>query len=298
LKPAGRWVKAWGEEEFPMTSWTFVDGEWHEGNVPLFGSLTHAVWLSSIVFDGARAFDGLVPDLDLHSQRTVDSARVMGLNPTHDAEAIAGLSREGVRKFAPGAELYIRPMFFGQDGFIVADPDSTKFALTINENPMPEDNGFKACLSSFRRPSPESAPTDAKASCLYPNVARAMREAVGRGFDNAVALDMNGNVAEFSTANLFMVKDGIAHTPVPNGTFLNGITRQRVIHLLRDSGVEVVERTLIWAEVLDADELFSTGNYAKVAACKQIEDRSLQPGPIAAKARELYFDFSRSQPLD
>ncbi len=173
-----------------------------------------------------------------------------------------------------------------------------KFALVIEERPLPENKGFKACLSSFRRPSPESAPTEAKASCLYPNVARALREAVGRGFDNAVTLDMNGNVAEFATANLFMVKDGVAHTPVPNGTFLNGITRQRVIRLLRDSGVEVVERTLTWAEVLDADELFSTGNYAKVSSCKQVEDRPLQPGPIAKKARDLYFDFSRSQPLD
>jgi len=281
-----------------MASWTFVDGEWHDGNVPLFGALTHAVWLSSVVFDGARAFDGLVPDLDRHAARTVDSAHILGLNPTHDAEQITGLAREGVRKFDAGAELYIRPMFFGQDGFVVPDPDSTKFALVINERALPEDKGFKAGLSPFRRPSPETAPTDAKASCLYPNVARAVREAVGRGFDNAVTLDMNGNVAEFATANLFLVKDGVAHTPVPNGSFLNGITRQRVIRLLRDSGVEVIERTLAWSDVHDADELFSTGNYAKVASCTQIEDRPLQPGPIAKKARDLYFDFARSQPLD
>jgi len=279
-----------------MASWTFVDGEWGEGNVPLFGSLTHAVWLSSVVFDGARAFDGLAPDLDRHAARTVDSARIMGLNPTHDAAEIIGLAREGIQKFAAGAALYIRPMFFGQEGFIVADPDSTKFALVIDERALPENNGFKACLSPFRRPSPEAAPTDAKASCLYPNVARAMREAVGRGFDNAVMRDPTGNVAEFSTANLFMVKDGIVHTPVPNGTFLNGITRQRVIRCLRDSGVDVVERTITWPELCDADELFSTGNYAKVSSCKQIEDRPLQPGPIAKMAHDLYFEFARSQP--
>ncbi|MCP4329211.1 MAG: branched-chain amino acid aminotransferase [Alphaproteobacteria bacterium] len=281
-----------------MTSWTYVDGEWQEGNVPLFGSLTHAVWLSSVVFDGARAFDGLVPDLDRHSERTIRSAETMGLKPTHKAEEIHALSKEGVRRFSPGAELYIRPMFFGQEGFVVPDPDSTKFALVLTERPLPEDKGFTACLSSFRRPAAESAPTDAKASCLYPNVARALREATGRGFDNAVKLDMTGNVAEFATANLFMVKDGVAHTPSANGTFLNGITRQRIIRLLQDSGTEVVERTITWPEILDADELFSTGNYAKVTACKQIEDRPLQPGPTAKKARELYFEFSRSQPVD
>ncbi len=281
-----------------MTSWTYVNGAWHEGNVPLFGSVTHAAWLSSIVFDGARAFDGLAPDLDLHSERTVGSAHCMGLNPTHTAEEITGLALDGVKKFSPGAEIYIRPMFYGQEGFVVPDPESTNFALVLTEKSLPEDNGFKACLSPFRRPTPDSAPTDAKASCLYPNVARALRDAMARGFDNAVKLDMNGNVAEFSTANLFIVKDGIALTPIPNRTFLNGITRQRVIKLLRDKGVEVVERTLTWQEVLDADEVFSTGNYAKVAACSQIENRPLQPGPIARMAREQYFEFARSQPVD
>jgi branched-chain amino acid aminotransferase len=280
-----------------MTSWTYFEGAWHEGNVPLFGSLTHAVWLSSVVFDGARAFDGLAPDLDRHAQRTVDSASTMGLHATKTAEEIAGLAREGVKKFSPGAELYIRPMFFGQEGFVVPHPESTHFALVMTETPLPRAKGFSACLSPFRRPTPDSAPTDAKASCLYPNVARALRDATQRGFDNAVKLDMNSNVAEFATANLFIVKDGVAVTPVPNGTFLNGITRQRVIKLLRDAGVEVVERTVTWPEVRDADEVFSTGNYLKVSACTQIEERSLQPGPVAKKAHDLYFEFARSQPV-
>jgi len=280
-----------------MTSWTYFEGAWHEGNVPLFGSLTHAVWLSSVVFDGARAFDGLAPDLDRHAGRTVNSALTMGLHPTMSAEEITGLAKEGIGKFAPGAELYIRPMFFGQEGFVVPHPESTHFALVLTETPLPRNKGFTACLSPYRRPTPESAPTDAKASCLYPNVARALRDAAERGFDNAVKLDMNSNVAEFATANLFIVKDGAAITPIPNGTFLNGITRQRIIHLLRDAGTEVVERSLTWAEVRDADEIFSTGNYSKVAACTQIEDRPLQPGPVAKKAYDLYHDYARSQPV-
>lgn len=282
-----------------MTSWTYVDGDWREGNVPLFGSMTHAVWLSSVVFDGARAFEGLVPDLDRHAARTVDSARRMGLAPAIGADEIAGLARDGVRRFGPGAELYVRPMFFAEDGFVNPDPDSTRFALVLWELPMPRDDaGFSACLSSFRRPTPDAAPTDAKASCLYPNVARSLREASEKGFKNAVVRDANGNVAEFATANLFIARDGVAHTPVPNGTFLNGITRQRVMRLLRDAGTEVVERTLTWEDVADADEVFSTGNYLKVASCTQIGERPLQPGPIAKKARDLYWDFARTQPLD
>ncbi len=273
---------------------TYVDGRWQEGNVPLFGSMDHATWLSSVVFDGARAFDGLTPDLDLHCQRAIASAKEMGLAPPVGAEEIEALALEGVKKFSEGAALYIRPMFFGKDGFLVPEPESTKFALVIEIMEMPTTTGFSACLSPFRRPAPDTAPTAAKASCLYPNVARMVRDATARGFDNAVVLDLLGNVAEFATANLFIVKDGIAHTPVPNGTFLNGITRQRIIKLLGEAGIEVRERRLTFEEVRDADEVFSSGNYAKVSPANRIEDRHLQPGPVAKKAKELYMEFARA----
>jgi branched-chain amino acid aminotransferase len=275
-----------------MQFWTYFEGEWREGNVPLLGSTSHATWLSSVVFDGARAFDGMTPDLDLHAARAVDSARKMGLNPPVDAARIVALALDGVRRFPEGAELYIRPMFWGEDGFIVPDPDGARFALVIHELPFPDPQGFSACLSSYRRPSPETALTDAKAGCLYPNVARALKEATARGFQNAVKLDLDGNVAEFATANLFMLRDGVALTPAPNGTFLNGITKQRVAGLLRDDGIEVIEGRLTWDELLEADEVFSTGNYAKVLACTRLEDRVFEVGPVARRARELYLEFA------
>ena len=152
--------------------------------------------------------------------------------------------------------------------------------------------GFSMTLSPFRRPSVEYAPTDAKAACHYPNSARALREAQKRGFDNAVLLDPLGKVSEFAISNIFYAKDGVVHTPVPNGTFLNGITRQRVIKLLRGAGIEVHERSVSWPEVLAADEIFSTGNFAKVMPVTRIEDQSLQPGPMFKRARELYWDFA------
>ena len=138
--------------------------------------------------------------------------------------------------------------------------------------------------------------TEAKAGALYPNVARCVRDALEQGFDNAVVLDGNGNVAEFASANLFLVRDGVAVTPIANGTFLAGITRSRVIDLLREAGVGVEERRVTFEEVKAADEVFSTGNYGKVLPCTQVEDRDLQPGPVYRKARELYFDWARSQP--
>ena len=107
-------------------------------------------------------------------------------------------------------------------------------------------------------------------------------------------LDGLGNVAELATANLWIGKDGAAHTPVDNGTFLSGITRQRVAKLLRDAGVAVHERTLTWEDIMDADEVFSTGNYGKVLPINRVESRNLQAGPIYTRARELYWDFAHA----
>ncbi|MBV9522157.1 MAG: branched-chain amino acid aminotransferase [Alphaproteobacteria bacterium] len=275
-----------------MKALTYIDGIWHDGNPPILGPMTHAMWLSSIVFDGARAFEGVTPDLDKHCERAVQSAKHMGLAPMLTAGEIHELARDGVRQFPRGAELYIRPMFWAEEGFIAPLPESTRFALSVYESPMPSAKGFAACLSSFRRPAPDMAPTNAKASCLYPNSGRAISEALGKGFDNAVVLDPSGNVAEFATANLFIVKDGIAHTPAANGTFLAGITRSRVLHLLRKAGIGVHERTVSFGEVQNADEIFSVGNYGKVLPVTRLEKRDLQPGPIYTRARQMYWEYA------
>jgi branched-chain amino acid aminotransferase len=271
---------------------TFFKGQWLEGNPGIIGPMSHCMWLSSVVFDGARAFEGVTPDLDLHCERVVASAHALGLAPMLTAGEIQELALDGIGRFPAGSALYIRPMFFAEEGWVMPDAASTAFCLTIHESPMPATQGFTACLSSKRRPLPGTAPTDAKASALYPNAGLAIREAMARGFDNAILLDPLGNVAEFATANLFIAKDGAAHTPVCNGTFLNGITRRRVIGLLRDAGVPVFERTISWAEVLDADEVFSTGNYSKVVPVTKVEDRTFPNGPVGRRARGLYWDFA------
>ncbi len=137
-------------------------------------------------------------------------------------------------------------------------------------------------------------PVDAKAGCLYPNNARAIFEARARGFDNAVMCDLLGNVAELATSNIFMAKEGAVYTPAVNGTFLAGITRQRVIHLLRNAGVNVVEKALKYKDFCEADEIFSTGNYSKVVPVIRIDDRTLPHGPFYTRARELYWSFAHS----
>jgi branched-chain amino acid aminotransferase len=271
---------------------TYFNGQWNEGNVPLYGAMDHSVWLGSSVFDGARAIRGKLPDLRPHLERVVRSAEKLGLCCPLSVEVMEKLVREGVAQFPADAELYIRPLVFGSDGFLIPVPEKSGFALTLFDAPLPAFNGFSACLSTLLRPQASMAPTDAKASALYANSTRAMREAKARGFDQAIMLDAEGHVAEFASSNLFLVTaDGKVVTPVDNGTFLAGITRARVMQLLNQAGVEVEQRSVKPAELNTAREIFSTGNYGKVTPCVRYEDRELGAGPVARQARELYLAF-------
>ncbi len=278
-----------------MEPQTWLDGVWHAGNPPIFGPMTHGAWMASVAFDGARAFEGVMPDLDRHAARAIASARSLGLAPKISAGEIAALAVEGVGRFPEGAELYIRPLFWADDGFVEPDAESTRFMLTLFEMALPAaDATVTAALAEERRPRPTMAPTDAKASCLYPNVQRMLRKARERGFSTALVLDPDDKVAEFATANLFMVRDGKVATPADNGTFLNGITRQRMIRLLRDDGHDVCERTVELDELMEADEVFATGNAPKVIPASRIEERDFQPGPVARRSRELYWAFAHA----
>ncbi len=284
-----------------MAQWsntqTFLDGEWFEGNKPILGPRSHAFWLGSSVFDGARAFEGVTPDLERHCARVNRSARTMWLKPTMSDEAILELAREGVKKFAKDAALYIRPMYWAEQGAmgsVPPDPESTRFLLTIYEAPLPPLTGVSLTRSPYRKPTAETAPIEAKAGCLYPNNARALMECRTRGFDNCLMVDALCNVAEVATANIFLAKDGVVKTPMANGSFLNGVTRQRVVKLLRETGQAMEEATLSFAEFEAADEIFIVGNFGKVTPVRRIENRDLQPGPMFRKARELYWAFAHS----
>jgi branched-chain amino acid aminotransferase len=286
--PADNWTK----------TWTYLDEIWHEGNVPIWGPRTHAAWLCSVVFDGARAFEDVTPDLELHCARVNDSAKKLYLKPLVSTESWVKLATDGIAKFSGETALYIRPMYWAEreSPWIQShDPESTRWCLSIYEAPMRPPKGFSITLSPFRRPTLETMPVDAKAGCLYPNNARALFEAQSRGFDNAVVCDVAGNVAELATSNIFTSRGGIVYTPVANGTFLAGITRQRVIGLLRNAGVSVVEKSMRYEELQAADEIFSTGNYSKVVPVTKIDTRTLELGPIYKRARELYWDFAHSR---
>ena len=277
---------------------TFFEDDWHDGNVPIMGARTHAAWLGTSVFDGARAFEGVTPDLGLHCARVNRSAAAMCLKPVVAVESWLSLVGEGIKRFEPDAALYIRPMYWAEQGsakgLVQPDPESTRWCLTLFVAPMPAPAGNAITLSPYRRPTADSAPVDAKAGCLYPNNARALVEARSRGFDNCLMCDAADNIAELATANVFMVKEGVVLTPEPTGTYLAGITRARIIKLLRETGATVVETTLRYSDFQAADEIFSTGNYSKVSPVVRIEERILQPGPVYRKARALYWEFAHA----
>lgn len=278
-------------------TWTYVDGRWREGNVPVAGPLTHAFWCGSSVFDGARAFEGVTPDLELHCARVNTSAKNLGLLPSITAEEMVEIVHDGLGRFSSSEAIYVRPMYWADQGAYMGvppDPESTRFTICLYVSPMIPPSGFSLGISTFRRPTLETMPTNAKAGCLYPNNARAIMEARARGFDNALVRDMLGNVAETGTSNIFLVKEGVVKTPAANGTFLAGITRARIMSLLRGAGMRVEETRLTVDDFRDADEIFATGNHSKVVPVIRFEDRELQAGSVARRARRLYWEWAHS----
>jgi branched-chain amino acid aminotransferase len=277
---------------------TWFDGRWHSGNPAVMRAADHGTWQGTLVFDGARAFEGVTPDLDLHCDRIIRSAAAMGLAAPLGAREIEALIREGIARLGTGRPLYLRPMMWSLEAspaLIDAIPESTVLAVCLEELPLREPGQLALTVSPFRRPPPDAALCEAKAACHYPNNARIVREARARGFQNALSLDQAGNVAETASTNVFLVRDGVVMTPVANGTFLSGITRARVIALLRADGVEVVEATLTVADFAAADEIFLTGNANKIVPVTRFEARELDAGPVAARAWALYQDFAHQR---
>ncbi|MDQ2092134.1 branched-chain amino acid aminotransferase [Marimonas arenosa] len=279
---------------------TYFNGTWHDGNPVVMRAADHGAWLGTTVFDGARWFDGLAPDLDAHCARVNRSAESLMLTPTTSTEDMVEIIREGLEMFDKSEAVYIRPMYWGIDGdlslsAIAPGGEETGFAICLEAVPMARATATTTLTRTrFRRPVLEDAVVNAKAGCLYPNNARMIKEARAKGFGNALVADAVGNVAETATANVFMVKDGEIFTPIANGTFLAGITRARHIMNLAAEGMKVHETVLGFEDFHDADEVFLSGNMAKVTPVTAFDDTQYQVGPVTRRVRELYWDWAAS----
>ena len=278
---------------------TYFNGTWHDGDTPVMRAADHGAWLGSNVFDGARYFDGVAPDLAAHCARLNRSAEALCIEPSQSVEDMVAIIWEGLTSFTWDAEVYIRPMYWAADGddtAIVPVAQSTVFAISLEEKPLAApDATIRLTTTRFCRPLLESAVVNAKAGCLYPNNARMLREARAKGYHNALVADAMGNVAETATANIFMVRDGEILTPIANGTFLSGITRARHIQNLAVSGRPVSETVLGFDDIRDADEVFMSGNMNKVTPVVEFDGTLYQPGPVTRELREMYWDWARSE---
>jgi len=277
---------------------TYFNCTWHDGDIPIMHAADHGSWLGTTVFDGARYFEGIAPDLDAHCARVNRSAEALMLVPGVATNDMVEIVREGLASFSKDSAVYIRPMYWGIDGdgtAIVPKQQEAGFAICLEEIPMASPQATATLTQTrFRRPVLEDAVVNAKAGCLYPNNARMLTEARAKGYTNALVADALGNVAETATANAFMVKDGEVFTPVANGTFLAGITRARHIANLRSEGVTVHECVLSFDDFHSADEVFLSGNMAKVTPITEFDDTSYQIGPVTRRVRELYWDWAHS----
>jgi branched-chain amino acid aminotransferase len=277
---------------------TYFDGAWHAGDVMIMRAADHGSWLGTTVFDGCRQFEGVTPDLEAHCARVNRSAEALMITPTVSAGDMVAIIREGLSHYPKTAAIYIRPMYWALEGGdlgVAPKPGATGFAVCLEEIPMaPATATTTLTTTRFRRPVLEDAVVNAKAGCLYPNNARMLTEARAKGYGNALVADALGNVAETATANIFMVRDGELFTPVPNGTFLAGITRSRHIANLRADGHRVHETVLTFDDFRKADEVFMSGNMSKVTPVTEFDGTHYQLGPVTRRVRELYWDWALS----
>ncbi len=277
---------------------TYFEGRWHDGDAMIMRAADHGSWLGTTVFDGARYFEGMAPDLEAHLARVNRSAEALMITPSVATDKMLEIVREGLSLYSKDAAVYIRPMYWaieGGDLGIVPKPNSTGFAISLEEIPMSAPEASTTLTTTrFRRPTLDCAVVNAKAGCLYPNNARMLAEARAKGFGNALVADALGNVAESGSANVFMVKDGEVFTPIANGTFLAGITRARHIANLRADGVTVHEAVLSYADFHAADEVFLSGNMHKVTPVTAFDETRYEIGPMTRRARQLYWDWARS----
>jgi len=278
---------------------TYFNGVWKNENVPVMRAADHGSWLGTSVFDGARFFEGVAPDLWAHCDRVNKSAKAMMITPTVSTDDMVDIVWEGLKRYPVNSAIYIRPMYWSLDGgylAIVPKENETGFAICLEEIPMADPMATSTLTqTSFRRPVLEDNVVNAKAGCLYPNNARMLAEAQKKGFGNALVADSMGNVAETATANIFMSKDGEVFTPIPNGTFLAGITRNRHIKNFRETGINVTEKVLTFEDFRQAEEVFMTGNMMKVTPVTKFEDTHYQFGPMANLARTMYWDWAHSK---
>ena len=255
--------------------------------------LTHGLHYASAVFEGERAYGGNIFKLEEHTNRLINSAKLLGFDlPQSAAEINAACN--AVLKANNLTDAYIRPLAYRGSQQLAVSAQLTKIHLVIACWPWPnlfgEDRmkGVRLGLAEWRRPHPQTAPTASKAAGLYMIGTMAKHDAEALGYNDALMLTWDGYVGEATGANIFFVIDGKIHTPTPD-CFLDGITRRTVISLARARGFEVIERHITLEDMATATEAFLAGTAAEVTPVRQIGTQDFVPGKIT---ETLVADYS------
>ena len=276
------------------------DGEilpWRDAKLHV---LSHGLHYASAVFEGERAYNGHIFKLREHTDRLIESGRILGFEIPWSADQIDDACALMVEKSGL-ADAYIRPLAWRGAEQLSVSAQATTIHLMVAVWAWPNlfgadrMKGVRLAISQWKRPHPETAPTRSKAAGLYMTGTMSKHSAEAAGYNDALMLDWRGQVAEATGANIFFVIDGALHTPVPD-CFLDGITRRTVMALARKRQIPVVERVIMPGEMARATEVFLAGSAAEVTPVRQIDTLSFGSGPITETLLNDYEALVRMSP--
>ena len=272
----------------------FID--WREANVHV---LTHAMHYASSVFEGERAYNGKIFKSMEHSERFKKSAKLIDFEIPYSVEEIEKAKHQALQENGL-TDAYVRAFAWrgaGEDMGVASSRNPVRVAVAVwswgNYYGDAKFKGAKLDIAKWRRPDPATAPSQAKAAGLYMIATMSKHAAEDKGCSDAMMFDYRGYVAEATGANMFFVKDGAVHTPIPDA-FLNGITRQTVIDLLNEKGIPVVERYIMPEELEGFEQCWLTGTAAEVTPVGQIGDYTFEVGALTKEISNSYDKLVRS----
>jgi branched-chain amino acid aminotransferase len=263
---------------------------WADANIHV---LSHGLHYASAVFEGERAYGGVIFRLEDHTRRLLESARLLGFEIPYSAETINKASADLVLRQGH-SDAYVRPIAWRGSEMMGVAAQNNKIHLAIAVwdwpsyfDPAQRLKGIRLDMAKYRRPDPQTAPSKSKASGLYMICTISKHEAERKGYADALMLDWRGRIAEATGANIFFVKDGELHTPTPD-CFLDGITRRTVIALAKQRGIKVNERAIMPEEMAGFEQCFLTGTAAEVTPVSEIGPYRFTVGDITKTLMEDY----------
>ena len=270
---------------------------WREARVHV---LTHGLHYGSCVFEGERAYGAQIYKMTEHHERLHTSAQLLGFELPYSVAEIDEAALEVLRVNGIG-DGYLRPVAWRGSEMMGVSAQHNRINVAIAAwewpayfSPEARLKGIRMTQSEWRRPAPDTAPTKSKAAGLYMICTLSKHKAEAEGYNDALMLDYRGRIAEATGANIFLVQDGVIHTPDPD-CFLDGLTRQTVIALARARGYEVVERAIMPEELARTHEVFITGTAVEVTPVSEIDEHRFTPGDITKTLLSDYEDLVNSR---